>query len=185
MKYLIRTLFTGLLWLLTIPVIAAPIVTAPTSTTNANTPNNADSQLTHISLLFVQTAQSAKLYPIAGKANYYNLTLYNVNPYITYFTNRPNRVTGVVPLSNFLKAWNVGTNSFAEDNPNAVLTAATINGNINNNLVPVVIQLSSPQYSPAQSTLSFIITPIGSTQFVLPQLDYTYLTLVIGVAGED
>ena len=49
------------------------------------------------SLLFVQTAASARLTPLAGEDGPYTLDLIGVGDKVTYFSDRPNRETGTVP----------------------------------------------------------------------------------------
>ena len=72
-------------------------------------------QADEVEALFVQSA--------AGMA-YENgrLILYGIAPTTLMFADRPQRVTGHVPMEEFLDAWGEGDDSFAADPPNAVLS---------------------------------------------------------------
>jgi hypothetical protein len=50
------------------------------------------------------------------------LTLEGIGEDVLYFSDRPHRIVGRVPLDDFLGSWNEGEESFAEIPPNAVLT---------------------------------------------------------------
>ncbi len=86
-------------------------------------------------LLFVQSAEAMSF---EGKT----LTLKNVSPAVIFFSDRPQRIAGHIKLSSFMQAWNEGSDSFAEDPPNANLS--TVNRDSINN---VVIELINPRVS--------------------------------------
>jgi hypothetical protein len=50
------------------------------------------------------------------------LTLHNVSPSTLYFSDRPERIVGHMTTDAFVEDWGMGSNSFAEDPPNAVLS---------------------------------------------------------------
>ena len=52
------------------------------------------------------------------------LTLNGV-PNVIYFSDRPDRVAGHIPLEMFVESWNKGNDSFKADPPNAVLSMLT------------------------------------------------------------
>ena len=68
-----------------------------------------------ISWLFVHSAHSATL--AGGK-----LTLGGVSAATLYFSDRPERIAGHEPTEDFVAAWGAGDDSFASNNPNAVLS---------------------------------------------------------------
>jgi hypothetical protein len=117
------------------------------------------------SLSFVITASEGHISPL--KSGQYQLLLEGVSPYIMYFTHRPNRDSGLAATTNFVKAWDVGTHSFAADHPNGVLTSAKTNGVVNQNADAKVFELSSPKYDFNQSEMSFVITPVGDNNQLL------------------
>lgn len=73
------------------------------------------------SYLFVQTANSGKF---DGKT----LTLEIVSPVTIYFSDRPYRIAGHMPLKKFIENWNKGAISFKDVPPNGVLSIFTDKG---------------------------------------------------------
>ena len=66
-------------------------------------------------VLFVQTAKN-----VAFKDGV--LTLKDVSPVTSFFSDRPERIVGHVRNDLFLKQWSEGENSFKSDPPNAILS---------------------------------------------------------------
>jgi hypothetical protein len=50
------------------------------------------------------------------------IRLNGVSPTTLFFSDRPDRVTGHIPTSDFIAEWGVGDDSFATDPPNALLS---------------------------------------------------------------
>jgi hypothetical protein len=83
-------------------------------------------------LLFVQNATG---YSFAdGK-----LTLTGISPTTLWFTDRPDRKVGHVPMDRFLALWDEGENSFAKDPPNVALAIA------GSDQQPVIAELTHPK----------------------------------------
>jgi len=75
-------------------------------------------------VLFVQTARSGSMRPVeGGPPGTYTLTLDDPDARVVYFTDRPRRSTGTVPLDSFLAEWSNRADGFAGDPPNAALSA--------------------------------------------------------------
>ena len=68
-----------------------------------------------IEALFVQTAHGMRYDD--GK-----VTLEVVAPTTLFFSDRPDRVTGHIPSREFVESWDQGSDSFASNPPNAVLS---------------------------------------------------------------
>lgn len=68
-----------------------------------------------IEALFVQTAHGMSF--DNGK-----LTLHALAPTTLFFSDRPDRVTGHITSQEFVDSWDQGTDSFASNPPNAVLS---------------------------------------------------------------
>jgi hypothetical protein len=85
------------------------------STESASAPTAAASgETTEAELLFVQEAESVTF---EGDT----LTLVGVRPQVLFFTDRPQRVAGYLAFDEFLAEVSAGTDSFADDPPNATL----------------------------------------------------------------
>jgi len=74
----------------------------------------------------------------------YKLILEEPQDLVIWFADRPIRKAGNIPISDFLKDWDEGKNSFKKDPPNAVL--------IIDNSEPVVIELILVSWNGNQAT---------------------------------
>ena len=145
----------------------------------ASTDPNSEPPASNINLFFIQQADSALLQQIPDKPGYYVLTLYGASPYITYISTRPYRLRGIFPTQNFIKSWNGGTGSYQDVNPNSVLIASQVNGQINQNTTMELAILSNPQYDMSRNMLRFIIKPLFMSSFALSEVRFNYVTLFI------
>jgi len=87
-----------------------------------------------LTLLYVQTAQGV-VYADGV------VTLTGVAPATLFFSDRPQRVAGHIPTSEFVATWGEGEDSFASNPPNATLSVFTAKDEIIN----VVATLTSPR----------------------------------------
>lgn len=180
MRKLLSIIIITLLFVIGAPwAIAQSSAMNQDSSTNVNASDSSDTY-TNINLLFVQTASNAVLREMQNNPGHYLLILKDINPYITYFSQRPKRIGGIVPVENFVKAWNIGPNNFADNNPNGVLIPGTIDGVLNKGEQTNLITLSNPNYYPAQNMLTYVVKPVLSDRFVFQEIKYEYVTLIIG-----
>lgn len=96
--------------------------------------------------LFVQVADGGTWAPKSGENGVYTLALTGASGQTVYFSDRPDRVVGTVPMQQFLD--NIG---FTPDNPpNAALVT-----NANDQEDVLVIELYNPSYDAEADTLSY------------------------------
>jgi uncharacterized protein YjbI with pentapeptide repeats len=76
-------------------------------------------QQQEIGLLFAQTANRGTMTPIKGTPRF-KLRLRGVNPQVVWFSDRPARQSGHIPVRDFVRSW--AGFGFVEDPPNAALT---------------------------------------------------------------
>lgn len=164
MKIALRLFFSLISLLMICKVFAAPAI--PSLPVNT------------VPLRFVITANNGSIVP-GDQPNQFVLTLNNVNPYATYYPRRPSREFGLASVQNFIKAWNVGPDNFANDNPNAVLYAGYMNQQENSSNISYVMQLSNPSYSSANNTLSFNVVLLGNQQLLFQELLMRQVILVV------
>jgi hypothetical protein len=90
-----------------------------------------------IQLMFVQTADDLK-------ADDKRIRLVNVGAQTLYFSDRPVRLAGHLPMAAYLESWKpgAGANSFAADPPNATLSV--YEGDAKENTL-AVIEISAPR----------------------------------------
>jgi hypothetical protein len=110
----------------TLPAIAVVLLSyAPPS---ATAQSSATTQSKAPQVQFVQVAKN-----VAFKDGV--LTLGDVSPMTTFFSDRPERLTGQVRNDLFAKLWNEGKNGFKNDPPNAALTVFNPVGKPNQTIV--------------------------------------------------
>ncbi len=143
----IKTLVTILL----LASLALPC--APLSAGERNQPNAAKKQNTQ-DFLFVQSAQKAIIKRNEDKT--YTLTLKQVAPYITYFSNRPERIVKSMPLTDFLELWQArGEQGFKGNPPNVAVNGVQIKVFSPNEQLSFVVELSDPHYNQRTKTLTY------------------------------
>lgn len=104
---------------------------------------------------FAQSANEAKL---SRKSNdTFTLTLKGVNPYVTYFSERPKRKVGYMSTKGFVKYWKYESpQSFKYDPPNADVSGVQIGKTSN-----FVLELTNPKYDYKSRTLTYTAKPLG------------------------
>lgn len=100
--------------------------------------------------MFVQSASSGSLEPIAGKKGAFLLTLKGVAPSTIFFSDRPKRISGQSPTDQFLEGF-----SFSADNPPNAAVQVTA---ADNSQRVAVVTLASPRYDVAAGTLQYDVT---------------------------
>lgn len=108
-----------------------------------------------VNYVFIQNADKAILTPVKNTVNTYQLTLIKVHPYINYFSERPYRMSGMMPTAQFFKNWNVGKDSFAKDTPNVSVSGIRLHGSDGNQIGDYLLALSSPNYNAANNTMTY------------------------------
>jgi len=97
----------------------------------SSSPTLAD-PLADASWLFIQTGPT-------GEFDGTTLTLNDVNPSVTMFTDRPARAARTVTVAEFVEAWSKGSESFKSDPPNAGVT-----GIVDGKLQTATVELTDP-----------------------------------------
>ena len=90
-----------------------------------------DTETHLIEEMFVQVAKGAT---VADDA----MTLVGASPSTLYFSDRPERVVGHMTAKQFVEEWNEGTDSFASDPPNAVLSFVELGADTPSDVVVVL-----------------------------------------------
>ncbi len=106
----------------------------------ATSPETGSSKLKQADLLFVQNAKSVRF----GDGT---MTLRGVSESTIAFSDRPERLAGSMPTSNFVPLWSEGSNSFLKDPPNATLSV--LDGD---SVSSVVVVLRNPRLAGSNLT---------------------------------
>lgn len=119
--------------------------------------------------LFFQNSSKASI--TQQKNNSYTLTLNNSSDFVSYFTNRPARISGVMKLPEFLALWSDKTikDNFAENPPNVALVIVTEKGERLN----AIAELKDPIYR--QGSLSYQLDVINNQPLPSGKLQHVAL----------
>lgn len=105
--------------------------------------------------LFLQTAKTGLLKP-TQVPGIYQLALKDISPYVTYFTDRPNRMTGLLPMERFLEIWQSNAkNGFKADAPNVAVEGIKLHAVSKDQTIGLVVVLSKPIYDRKTKTLTY------------------------------
>jgi hypothetical protein len=105
-------------------------------------------------VVFVQHANSTVVKVDAKQSGSYQVTLHKPAEFVSYFSDRPARKTGLVPVSEFVKLWNANDKSgFSQDPPNAALESKDFNA---------VGTLTQPKFDKKTGDVSYRFTPLTS-----------------------
>lgn len=122
-------------------------------------------------VLFVQVAKNAQLAPSKTQPGTYNLTLKAVEPFTSYFTDRPNRVTGLLTTNNFVGIWQSEVD-IRKNPPNVAMeTSNTKNGQ----RITQVLELSNPVYDAKNHQITYVAKSLNNTAMQPMTLGYTVL----------
>lgn len=167
--------FLTLLLFVALPCEAATpsVTTTPTTETN---PVNQPMDKTRY--LMIQHGSKATIEHMPGDKTF-TITLQDVSPYVAYFSDRPERKAGTVPLQEFLKLWErQGAQSFQNDPPNANFNAMEIGTSNSDGIKNFLIELTNPQYDSQANTLRYTAIPLPGTEIPKPNT-LNYVTLFI------
>lgn len=74
------------------------------------------------SYVFLQNAKEARIEQVADKPNTYVLTLINIQPNVSFISERPQNKTGSMPIERFIQEWfSQSKDSFKNYAPNAFI----------------------------------------------------------------
>jgi pentapeptide repeat protein len=116
-----------------------------------------------IGLLFAPTAERGTMEPIDGTSRF-ELTLSGTNPQVVWFSDRPARQMGQIPIAEFADAWE--GYGFVKDPPNAALAILGADESEDT----VVVELGSPEFDEKRNTLSFPAEVLGEATGKLSHL---------------
>lgn len=106
--------------------------------------------------MFIQTAKSGQIYKIKDSKNLYSLTLHDIAPYVNYFTDRPVRKTGLLPIDKFTQLWtNTDANNFKVDPPNVAIESVSIKFLIHRKNVKMVAEVTNPKYDAVSHSITY------------------------------
>lgn len=122
------------------------------------------------SYLFVHTAEKAKIELVNKESKTYKITLKQTSPFVTYFSERPQRIVKTMPMEQFIKLWEKkGNNSFKEDAPNADFNGIQVGFLTPDKPLNIVLQLSQPVYDNKKQTVVYTASPLDGSAATMPE----------------
>lgn len=112
-------------------------------------------------LMFVQTAENAKIAALPGTHGEYSLTLHGKSPQVTFLTERPHRIAGTISKKQFASFWQKGRNPFSKSAPNAdIYTKLSANKEVN-----IPVELTALHYDQKSHNMVYHIRALkGATE---------------------
>lgn len=137
---------------------------AGNTTTAASAAPTVSAQTPVNTILFVQSAERARVSPVAKGSQTYTITLYGVKPRVLWFADHSQQPAGTYPLTNFINDWNNPQSAnFIFNKPNgAFMTTHVENNDTGRDFAPV-FTLSQPIYNKRQNSLSYQATLVNGS----------------------
>ncbi len=128
--------------------------------------------------LFVQTAGSAEMQAVPNKSNTYELTLRKAAPYVTYFSERPYRVSGALEGEKFVQDWKKGHDNFYKSAPNAAIVGG-LNSFIHQKYVNYGVELTDIRYDAKAQTFRYTVHVLKGEPAMPAKLKLHHVALFI------
>ena len=128
---------------------------------NANAANNSTKTektaagQVKLEFMYVQTGYQATLKK-TKQADVYTLTLNDVAPYVTYFSDKPKRIAGMFTIEDYLQNWQLNNSNIKKDAPNADLVGSYYHGD-QQKMANLVIELKNPSYNASSKTMTYTV----------------------------
>ncbi len=131
--------------------------------------------------LFVQSAKKVIIKANKSNEKTYTITLEQTDPLITYFSDRPIRNAGVMPLVEFMELWyHQNVNSFEKNPPNAVLHVKKTRVFSEDHVYDFALELTAPKYDKKLKTLTFTAKVLpGNVDKIPDSAVFDHVTLFI------
>jgi hypothetical protein len=129
--------------------------------------------------LFVQYAPVAHI-THNTKNNTYTITLKEIVPYVMYFSERPNRISGGLPVQEFVNLWKTDKpKNFRADPPNADLVTVQTKLLSSTKTINFAIELTSAQYNSRENSITYVVKPLKGNTFTPGSLTMRHVSLFI------
>jgi hypothetical protein len=148
--------------------------TAPQTSTNAPTQKVQDDT----EYLFIETAKIGHMKKDPNAENTYAITLTEVDPWITYFSNVPKRITGFMHMKDFLQLLASETQTKYKAGLNSGLIALT---QPNDKMARYILSIKDPKYNMQTQTITFTahIVPGAQKNSIPDNVDLQHVSLFI------
>ncbi len=134
-----------------------------------------------IEYLFIETAQTGDMQKDTTQDNTYIITLKNVDPWVTYFSNVPERITGFMPLQDFVQLLARETQTKYQAGLNSGLIAFANAKEKTGKMSRYILSIKQPEFDPATQTLILKahIVPGAQKDPIPKEVDFHHISLFI------
>lgn len=147
----------------------------------------------NVNYFLIQSAAKGSIQIQKNAGNTYTIVLHHISPYLSYFSDRPNRSAGQITLQKYLELWSKkGVAGYKNNPPNAILHAMVSASSqssqpsqgaeaANHEPNYYAFEISEPKYDSAAQTLSYVAKPLnGGNNGKLPEAaELNHVTLFI------
>ena len=106
------------------------------------------------SLIYIQQAKSATLEKSPKGCNYFTLEVFQNEPTVVYFSDKPDRAAGMISLTQFLKVWSNDPN-MQSDHPICVMSYVNFTPKVQTGVSVDVLELYNPKYNEEKESVIF------------------------------
>ena len=130
--------------------------------------------------LFVQSSDTAVLKVVDAKKGLYTLTLNNIPPHVTYFSDRPDRTIGLMKTSAFFNLWQKNkNNSFGQVPPNVNVEGIKFHQLLNEKDVNTTVTVKNPRYDQKNNSVIYDMVVLGADKDALSKQEGTLHHVVL------
>lgn len=124
-----------------------------------------------LNVLFLQSAHAAQ---ITVHKKHYKLILKNVDSFVSYFSDRPARVTGLMPIEKFIARWHHSRDNFAKNPPNVAIESFVLGRNGHRKPVAIFATLKNPHYDAKKHSITYELNPLAKNKMRLANMKLGY-----------
>jgi len=136
--------------------------------------------------LLMQTAHSGRLDLLDAEKQTYQLTLYNVEPYVSYFTDRPRRKTGLMPLQDFIQLWTSNQpDNFKAVPPNVAIETISKELFLFRKHENVIAEITDARFNTVDHTVTYTLHFLKKNTEIKPHATLAFTTLVFDGVNWD
>jgi hypothetical protein len=132
-----------------------------------------------ISFLFVQTSSKGTLQAVPNKPGTYTLTLKPARPYITYFSNSPNRIAKLMSVEDFVATWYTSPNNLKRNPPNADISGVLVKDLLIKKPTNLTVELLSMKYEPKNESMTYVVHLLRGDKMLATYNKFDYIALFI------
>lgn len=109
----------------------------------------------------------------------YILTLHDVSPYVIYFSDRPERFSGIMKIEEYLEVWGDKEANLIQNPPNVGISYDSFESTTSQNMRTDVLVLNRPVYNNENQSVTYLARPLHQFEVRIGKYKNTILYLEI------